>query len=221
MKKLAFLIAAALVCSTAMAEQPLCPTTEGAVLTYVTKDGKGKVSAYAQQTVTSVEGAESDMTVTYSSQVLDKKKKAVENVPVISYQLKVENGDLIIDLKSMLGGLMSSPTDGNAEGTPLVFPSNLAAGDKIADANVKMKIVFMSVSATYTNGICEGREDITTAAGTFNCVKIKQNCKSSAIGIKGDYVITSWYAPGIGLVKQEMWTAKGKLQQTQELDSIE
>jgi translation initiation factor IF-2 len=98
----------------------------------------------------------------------------------------------------------------------MILPAGLKAGDVLPDCEMKMKIAFINISASYTEGVCEGEETITTEAGTFNCKKIKFRCKSSAMGIKSDMIVESWYAPGIGLVKQYLYN-KGKLNTTQEI----
>jgi hypothetical protein len=63
-----------------------------------------------------------------------------------------------------------------------------------------------------------GREDVSVPAGSFkNCLKVKSS--SSEVGgtlqgmggmslnvVGGEFSTTAWYAPGVGLVKQEVHT---------------
>lgn len=218
MKKVAFTILAAMVATSFWAQQPLCPIKEGVSLTYATKDAKGKVKSYARQTVTSVEGSGSELTISYTSEAMDAKKKAYSNVPVISYSYKVKDGKVIIDPKALLNSISANlPSDGTAEGTPIILSADMEAGDVLPDCDVKMQIAFLKISASYTDGVCEGEEEITTEAGTFLCKKTKYNCKSSAMGIKSEMVVHTWYAPGIGIVKQDIYNNKGKLNSMQEL----
>ena len=218
MKKIVFIIIATMAITSLWAQQPLCPMKEGLALTYAVKNDKGKVQSYSQQTVTSIEGSGSNMTITYSIEALDAKKKAQSKVPIISYSYKVENGNVVFDPKSILNSVSSSlPVDGTAEGTSMVLPANMKSGDALTDCEIKMQVAFLKISATYSEGMCEGDEDITTEAGTFHCKKTKYNCKSSAMGIKSEVVVHAWYAPGIGVVKQEIYNNKGKLNTVQEL----
>ena len=207
----------AVIAATTLWAQPLSPAKEGVSLTYATKNAKGKVQSYSKQTVTSVEGSGNNFTITYSSEALDAKKKAQAGVPVLSYSYRVENGAVIIDPKALLNGLTTGSTDGAAEGTPMVLPANMKAGDVLPDCEVNMQIAFLKISASYTEGVCEGEESLTTEAGTFLCKKTKFRCKSSAMGIKTEMIVQAWYAPGVGLVKQDMYTVKGKLNTTQVL----
>jgi len=221
MKKFVITILAAIAVTSLWAQQPMCPVKEGVSLTYVTKDAKSKVKNYAQQTVTSVEGTGNNLAITYRSEVMDAKKNPIANVPVISYTYKVENGTVIIDLKSILNSVSTGfPSDGTAEGTPLMVPANMKAGDKLPDSEVKMQISIIKMSAAYTNGVCEGDETVTTEAGTFNCTKTKYDCKASAMGMKSEMVVHTWYAPGVGIVKQDIYSTKGSLNTTQELVAL-
>jgi len=218
MKKIVLTLLAAIAVTCIWAQQPLCPVKEGVSLLYVMKDAKGKVKNYSRQTVTLVEGSGNNLTITYLSEALDAKKKPLANAPVISYTTRVENGAVVIDPKSILNSISTAfPTDGAAEGTPMILPANMKAGDKLPDCEMKMQITVFYINASYTNGVCEGEEQITTAAGTFLCKKTKYDFKSSAGIIKSNGVIHTWYAPGVGVVKQEMFNNKGKLNTYQEL----
>lgn len=221
MKRLVITIIVAMSVTLLWAQQPLCPSKSGLSLTYVTKNAKGKAQSYSRQNITSVESSGNNMVVTYTSEAMDAKKQVTPNVPVITYTYNVENGTVIIDPKAILNTISTgSPTDGVAEGTPMVLPAGMKAGDALADCEMKMQIAFLKISASYTEGVCEGDEQITTAAGTFDCKKIKYRCKSSAMGIKTEMIVDSWYAPGIGLIKQDMYNIKGKLNSTQELAEL-
>ena len=106
-------------------------------MTYVTKNAKGKVQSYSRQTVTSIEGAGDNMTITYASEAMDAKKKTFPNVPVISYAYNVKNGAVIIDPKALLNSITTgSPSDGNAEGTPMILPADMKAGDVLANCEM-------------------------------------------------------------------------------------
>ncbi len=221
MKKIVITIIVAIAATSLWAQQPLCPVKEGMSLIYATKNAKGKVQSYSRQTVTSVEGSGDNLTVTYTSEAMDAKKKTNPQVPVITYTYRVENGTVIIDPKAMLNSITTgSPSDGVAEGTPMMLPAGMKAGDALTNCEMKMQIAFIKINASYTEGVCEGEEEITTGAGTFTCKKTKFRCKSSAMGIKTEMIVYAWYAPGIGLIKQDMYSVKDKLSSSQELAEL-
>lgn len=56
-----------------------------------------------------------------------------------------------------------------------------------------------------------GREQVSTTAGKFDCVKISY-LKRTKIVLKSTNVrVTEWYAKGIGLVKSETYDMEGSL----------
>jgi hypothetical protein len=52
-----------------------------------------------------------------------------------------------------------------------------------------------------------GQESLTTAAGTWNCLKItyksKVNYKSGPFPATINIDVTEWYAPGVGIIKTQ------------------
>lgn len=87
------------------------------------------------------------------------------------------------------------------------------SGDKWAVGAMKMQGVLVGLSAQVA-----GREDVETPAGSFkDCLKTKSSSTSISGSLSGsarlsmnvtggDFTATSWYAPGVGLVKQEVST---------------
>ncbi len=87
-----------------------------------------------------------------------------------------------------------------------------------ADSGASWKVGTMKIQGILVelNAQVAGREDVEVPAGSYkNCLKVKSS--SSSIGgslqgasrlsmnvTGGDFVSTSWYAPGVGLVKQEV-----------------
>ena len=81
-------------------------------------------------------------------------------------------------------------------------------------ANWSVGTMRMQGIAVGLNAQVVGREDVETPAGTFkNCLKTKSNSTSVSGALQGsqrlsmtvtggDFASTSWYAPGVGLVKQ-------------------
>jgi hypothetical protein len=64
-----------------------------------------------------------------------------------------------------------------------------------------------TVSMTISDRKVEGKESVTTAAGTWDCFKIsyksKMVVKTAGIGIPVNIEGNEWYAPGVGVVKTQ------------------
>jgi hypothetical protein len=217
MKKLLILALVATATTAAWAAQPLCPTAKGQTLLYANKNAKEKVQNYTRQTVTEVEGSGANLTITYEAESLDGKKRSLSETPIlVPFTLKVEGGAVVYDVKSLLGGIVAGLQTGEASGEPLVLPANLKSGDALPDASVKMQILFMKIDLKYTEGKCTAEEERTTPAGTFKCLRVEQKCSGRALAAVEMKTVT-WYAPGIGIVRQETYN-KDKLQTVIELE---
>jgi hypothetical protein len=192
----------------------------GAVQLVATKDAKGKITAQSRNTITGITGNKDAFAIHYQSEILDAKgKPADKDHPItLHYRVVIKDGIMYFDMKAMMGAI--DGIDGvEASGTTMKIPNNLAVGQTLDDASVKMKIGFINCSAIMTEGKCLAIEDITVEAGTFHCHKITQKTNARAMGIKNEGTTLTWYAKGVGAVKTETYDEKNKLQSSQELIS--
>ena len=63
------------------------------------------------------------------------------------------------------------------------------------------------------------QKSITVPAGTFDCFLIKEEQVTRTVGSRTERIET-WYAAGIGCIRQAVYDRKGRLDHTQELVSI-
>src|SRR5690606_9846727 len=108
------------------------------------------------------------------------------------------------------------------------FPKNMYPGQTLDDVTFSLKTstspnLSMEVVSTLLDRKVEKKEQVTTPAGTFDCLKISGK-RSTSMKIMGmnknmgdpsvDYL---WFAPGIGVIKQESYNGKGKLESSTQL----
>src|SRR5690554_4992616 len=107
------------------------------------------------------------------------------------------------------------------------FPKNMYPGQKLEDVVFTMKTgtaqFAMEIVSSLLDRKVDGREQVTTPAGTFDCVKISGK-RSSSMKVMGmnnnmgdatiDYI---WFTPGIGVIKQASYTEKGDLIESSQL----
>ena len=65
-----------------------------------------------------------------------------------------------------------------------------------------------------------GRENIQTEAGLFDCFIMEETITTKAMMMKDIEKIKSWYAYGIGLVKEITYDKNGKLISTMTLNEV-
>jgi len=101
-------------------------------------------------------------------------------------------------------------------GTSLEMPSyDSKIGTNLKDGNLDMKIgadgvMPIKMSILMTNRKVEGKEQMTTEAGTFDCIVMSQNIKTKMM-ISIESNTKDWYAENVGLVRSESYNKKGKL----------
>ncbi|MDR1645520.1 MAG: hypothetical protein LBS05_06845 [Tannerellaceae bacterium] len=207
------------------AQQFFFSTSEGQVLVYAHKNGKGKTENYTRQTIRKVEGQGRNLTIAYEVEMLDKnmKKVDIQWEEGLSFTVNIRDGVVVLDLKSMLGDLMKNKPAGGEmtlTGTPVEIPSTLQPGQSLKDAGINLNIGIIKIQVDINEGQCLAVETITVPAGTYSCHKITQTYQASVMGIRTIMRTISWYAPGIGIVKSETYDKKNTLNSSEELQSI-
>lgn len=110
----------------------------------------------------------------------------------------------------------------NAKGElKLVLNPAATAGEVIEPSKLTMDMGPQRMSMAYSNGAVAGFETVKVPAGTFdNCIKITYADRVVMPGNTEKLFATAWYAPGVGLVKEENADKKGKVLKTTELTEI-
>lgn len=173
---------------------------------------KGNVSGKNIYTVSNVNSSGNARTATLSSEFFDTKEKSI-NKSVNN--IKCVNGVMMMDMKVFIpAGQSEQMQTGTATANDvyLEYPVDLKIGDNLKDGNFNMEFVNSagmksSIDISITERKVEGKESITTGAGTWECFRISANnkiiTKIAGIGIPIKSSVTEWFAPGFGVVKTE------------------
>ena len=150
-----------------------------------------------------------------------------EIVMTSEYGISCENDGISIDFNSLAApGMMEQYKDMEVDltGTNLYIPNELSVGQSLPDADLLMKVSMSAINMNMTVRIfdrkVEGMETVTTPAGTFDCVILSQSTESK-MGVKVSGSSKEWYAPDVGMVKQESYNKKGKKIASSVLTSFE
>lgn len=226
MKHLLFLTLIMFCTVTIKAQNTFFPTKEGTVLIYKSFDKKDKLLSEVKYTIKKVNISGNDLDITYHCESLDNKEKLVFEEDITIHQ----SGDMLyLDMGNFINKAVFQqdgeiPAEVEVKGNNMQIPLNPQPGQSLPDAGIemsmKMGFVNMRVAAEITNRKVESIEDVTTAAGNFNCYKFMGNINSVALGIKVKASSAEWYAKGIGTIKTESYDKNGKLESHMELVSI-
>ncbi len=160
-----------------------------------------------------------------------------EKKKTVTYEYKCDGNKIYFDIASMFR-TDSKNQDATFKSSMIEYPINLTDGETLPDATGDMTSERagkkMEMKYHYRNRKVEGKEEVTTAAGTFNCFKISnsvevemdipgmdEKTKEMMRKMQGDMktTTTTWYAPNFGIVKMEMYM-NGKLQSRNEVTSV-
>ena len=91
---------------------------------------------------------------------------------------------------------------------------------KLPDYEFYCKVSIISMRVLGENRRIVGKESIQTAAGLFDCFIMEETITTKSMIMKDVEIIKSWYAYGIGLVKEITYDKNGKLVSTMILNKI-
>ncbi|MEM1258073.1 MAG: hypothetical protein AAGC45_11405 [Bacteroidota bacterium] len=202
------------------------PMIEGASYQYNMFNGKGKLEGSTSYLVSDVKTNAGNTNAAMNLKFEDAKgKNAFES----DYTITCTQDGIKIDFKSLFPTQMMQQYENmNVEmditGTDVELPNNLSVGQDLADANVNIKMSMsgmnMNMAVNTTDRKVIAKESVTTPAGTFDCYVISSNIASKVMMANVQMTDKLWLSEGVGIVKQESYNKKGKLESTMELVSF-
>lgn len=187
-----------------------------------TYDRKDKESGKVTYTISDIKKSGDMTTANFTANMVDEKGKALSKSSGV---YKCSGGSLYVDARvAMPQEQMAAYKDMEvkAEEVFIEYPATVAAGQSLPQVNFKMDVInkgstFSTITLEQTNRKVEGKESITTPAGTWDCWKITYDGRfratlggPSGIGIPVNFKSTEWFAPGFGIVKTETYNKNGK-----------
>jgi hypothetical protein len=175
-------------------------------------DKKGSSSGKVVYKVLSSNGTEAKV----NSKVFSEKGKELTSA---EGTYKCDKGNFSVDMKAMLPGdqaksMEMKDMEVKTNNATLYYPTSISVGAKLPDNEFSadtytggMKI--MSMTLKVTDRKVEGKESITSPAGTFECYKITSNQNIKAI-FNISMQMIEWFTPNVGVIKTETYR-KGDL----------
>lgn len=173
---------------------------------------KGEQSAKQVYTVSNVNNSDGTTTADIESEMFDKKGKSVAKS---KQKIKCSGGIMMVDMKMSIPahqGSQSADTDVKGSEIFIEYPNNMNVGDALKDATMHLDMengsgMKQSIDMEVFDRKVEGKEKITTPAGSWDCYKIsyksKARIKTMGIGMPMNIDGTEWFAPGFGVVKTQ------------------
>ena len=194
-------------------------------------DGKGNVNGKQEWKIDDLKNDGTGWSADVKTKFTDKKGRGGTKAHGI---YKCISGTLNADIKmSLPQEQMQAFKNMDIKGNDayLEYPVNLMTGQSLRDANYKMETwnnggLVAIITFNVLNRKVEGKETVSTAAGTWEAFKINYNSQfnvevgNTGRGIPMNFKITEWFVPGYGIVKSETYNNNGKLVGSSQLTSI-
>ncbi len=201
----------------------------GAMMEFETKDGKGGLLNKSKMEISKVYN-EGQVTVADATTSDNKGNSFTMQFKCAGDKMYMDFGSLIKQAMQQAGqeGADNASVQRALDNTEIGFsdgfmdfPKSMYPGQVLKDVSVSIKSsptqqLSIEMISTLTDRKVVAKERVTTAAGSFDCMKISGVRMSSMkiIGMKRKMPSTVehvWFAPGIGVIKQEDFDEKGKL----------
>lgn len=128
-----------------------------------------------------------------------------DNMLAVVRQFASEAGQYVSDLEMEEVAKMIKPK-GKLE---IPLNPNAAEGSSFPNSTIRATVIAQSTGMKIIKGKYAGYEAVSTPVGEFDCLKITYVLAPIGQGI--DTYVTSWYAPGIGLVAESVADKKGNV----------
>jgi len=183
-------------------------------------NSKGKESGKMTYTISDSKKSGNLITATINSEFVDSKGQTISKG---TNNVKCENGVMQMNMKTFIPpAQLEQIRSGTATASDvyLEYPANMKVGDQLKDGQFSMDYESASglkstIEISITERKVEGKESVTTPAGTWECYKISAKnrilTKVVSLGIPITMSVTEWFAPGFGIVKTESRTGKTEI----------
>lgn len=199
----------------AQCNNPYYQLKEGTIIEMENYNQKDKLEGRTETMVTNFDETSTGYVATIAYKFYDKKDKVVTEG---EYNLECENGIIKIDMSSFIPAeSMTAFQDMEVEVTmdQLNYPANISAGQNLDDASIKISTqnspIPMNMVFDITDRKVDGKESVTTPAGTFDCYKISYNTRSKMMMANMSFKNVEYLSEKCGTVKTETYRSNGKL----------
>ncbi len=199
------------------------PFEEGKQSEITHYDKKGKVTSVIDYEILKVYTDAGSTKATMSSRVSDKDGELITST---EYDVTCIQDGVSIDFKSMYSPQLMAQYQNmrtTVTGTNVELPNSLKEGQQLPDAELYLSVdmggININVDIAMEERKVVGEESVTTPAGSFDCYVVEYTSKIK-MGLEKKIQSKQWFAPGIGMVKQEDYNRKGKVMTSSLLTKI-
>lgn len=193
-------------------------------LEYVRTTAEGDVKWYhTMKTVSAVKNGDTT-TIGYTSHILNHKHKPYYGKEPAQLAAVVTADAVVLNVAESVAAIFRTILPGSAKivstGGESSLPSNMSPGDTLPDVLASVKAFGLTMKITVTERKVLREETITTPAGKFNCMVIRERKVEKGMGRNRHTIADTWYAKGTGMVRHDTYDTDLKLLTSEILTAI-
>ncbi len=200
------------------------PFKEKTTLEYANYNRKEKLQSYSRSTITVVDETDDGMEAQVETATMDEDREVLQEG---AFQVVCKDNILYMNLTDMLSPEMTesfSHMEVTFTGDKMALPSNLEVGQTLPDAQTVIQaasggVNLLKFTFEITDRTVDAKESVTTPAGTFECFKVSHSMDVKMM-IRKSFKVTTWYNEKLGMIKQETYDRKGRLDSRTELFKV-
>lgn len=197
---------------------------EGATLEYTRTTVDGDVKWYHTMRIGAMVSTPDSTTVEYSSHILTRKYKPYYGESPAELKAVIKGGSVILNVAESVAAvfrtIFSENTRITSTGGESALPVDMSPGDTLPDVFSSVKAMGMTMRINVTERKVLRYERITTPAGEFDCIVVRERKVEKGMGRNRHTVADTWYARGVGMVRHDTHDKNLKLQTSEILTKI-
>lgn len=225
MKMILILAALLLSVISATAQEPYFNTKAGQVLHYErSKTGAGKPYQTTRLQFDSVKNTPDGQRIYYDMLVRKANGRAIYGGNVAMTSDINRQNDVTMDLGQTITKVIKNylpNAKAISEGTQAVMPARMQPGDILPEAHAVVRAGSLKYTVDITDRSVLRTETITTPAGTFDCIVIRERKVEKGPMINHAKWSENWYSRGIGYVRHDNLDKNMQLEESEILVRIE
>jgi hypothetical protein len=194
---------------------PYYQIRQGTVMVMENYNDKGKLEGKSETTVVKFNESSSGYEATIAYKLYDKKDKLSAEG---EYEFECDNGTIKMDMSGFVPAQSMEAFESmevEIKMDHLEYPSELSVGQTLKDGHFELTTSNSPMAMNFVFDMVdrkvEGKETITTPAGTFDCYKIGYTTKSKMMITNMEFRNVQYMAEKCGAVKTEMYKSNGNL----------
>ena len=203
----------------ALAGEPYFCTRPGRTLSYErTEAGSGRLR---RTTTFEITGMRQESSVRVVEYLFTLRRPGGAAMYGGAAKMRVEiapDGTVRMDLGGTLTAMLRNlfpRTPFRSSGTWALLPPEMHPGDRLPDAHCVVEGAGMKYRIDVTGREVLRPERLTTPAGTFDCIVVREHKVERGPGRHRDTISDSWYAPGVGYVRHDTYDKNLRLETTE------